>query len=248
MPSTHARTVVMHSVTALAAALALTSSALAAQISVASYDVDQTPISGFGCWSHTFTGAVSDTGRTVSGSVICSPDGIGHVLNYANGSGTLNDGLLDAPHLLLTRPDVAGVPLEPVIRLRLSQAAKLDEIRLLATGFTTINSVTVEIDGMAIPFTPAPINGDSLNISISLQGSGLGQAPAQMITLKGFTAIFYGSPIDQFGISEVQVFGTPSVNVPALKEQCKAEGWRTFNFRNQGQCVRFVEASTRAPR
>ncbi len=248
MPFTHARKVLLHSVMALAAALALISGALAAQISIASYDVEQTPVSGFGCWNHTFTGAVTDTGRTVSGSVICSPDGIGHVLNYANGNGTLNDGLLDAAHLLLTRADDAGVPLEPVIRLRLNQAAKVDEIRLLATGFTTINSVTVEINGMAIPFTPAAINGDPLNVSISLQGSGLALAPAQMITLKGFTAIFYGTPIDQFGISEIQIVGTPTVNVPALNTQCKAEGWRSFNFRNQGQCVRFVESSPRAPR
>jgi hypothetical protein len=169
-------------------------------------------------------------------------------LNYANGSGTLNDGLVDATHLLLTRADDVGVSLEPVIRLRLDQAAKVDEIRLLATGFTTINSVTVEINGMAIPFTPTAINGDPLNVSISLQGSGLTQAPAQVITLKGFTAIFSDMPIDQFGISEIQVTGTPSVNVPAFKEQCKAQGWKTFNFRNQGQCVRFVEASPRARR
>jgi hypothetical protein len=122
------------------------------------------------------------------------------------------------------------------------------EIRLLATGFTTINSVTVEINGMAIPFTPSAINGDPLNVSISLQGSGLAQAPAQLITLKGFTAIWYDMPIDQFGIGEIQIFGTPSANVPTFKEQCRAEGWRSFNFRNQGQCVRFVEASPRAPR
>lgn len=248
MPSTHVRRVVAHSVRAVAAAVAMASGALAAQISIASYDVDQTPISGFGCWNHTFTGAATDTGRTVSGSVICPPDGIGHVLNYANGSGTLNDGVVDAAHLLLTRADDEGVLLEPVIRLRLNQAAKVGEIRLLATGFTTINSVTVEINGMAIPFTPSAINGDPLNVSISLQGSGLAQAPAQMITLKGFTAILYDMPIDQFGIGEIQIFGTPSANVPTFKEQCKAEGWRSFNFRNQGQCVRFVEASPRAPR
>lgn len=35
--------------------------------------------------------------------------------------------------------------------------------------------------------------------------------------------------------------GDPGPSNPASRDQCKAGGWVAFGFRNQGQCVRFVE-------
>ena len=36
--------------------------------------------------------------------------------------------------------------------------------------------------------------------------------------------------------------GDPGARVPTSKEQCKNGGWRNFpEFKNQGQCVAFVE-------
>jgi virginiamycin B lyase len=35
--------------------------------------------------------------------------------------------------------------------------------------------------------------------------------------------------------------GRISVPIPTSKDECKSAGWRAFGFKNQGQCVAFVE-------
>ena len=59
----------------LTIALTLGVGAHAATLPITSYDVAQTPASGFGCWFHFFNGTITDTGRTVSGSIICAGGG-----------------------------------------------------------------------------------------------------------------------------------------------------------------------------
>jgi hypothetical protein len=191
----------------------------AALVRISSYDVLETPVSGFGGF-HTFDGTITDTGRTVSGSVISTPDGIGHVLNYTNGSGTLNDGGFSTTHLLFTRPDDLGVPLAPEITLHLDNSATVSEIRLLDTYFTDIVGVTVVVGGNSVRVTPAHISGISYyDLLLDLRGTALEGIQTDRITLRDFSASFFGSPIDQFGIGEIEVVepgdplisGTPSV-------------------------------------
>ncbi len=67
------------------------------------------------------------------------------------------------------------------------------------------------------------------------------------------SALPYGSycfvfnPTDDPGQPDVRLTQTFSVDVgpPATKDQCRQDGWKTFNipevFRNQGQCVSYVE-------
>ena len=223
----------------LTIALTISVGASAATVPITSYDIAQTPASGFGCWSHNFTGTITDTGHTVSGSVICA--GGGHVLNYSNGSGTLNDGVFDNTHLLLTRTDDQGLPLQPVITLHLEGMHTINEVRLLRTGFTDIIRVTVEINGTAIPLNTIPILGDPLNVLLDLRGTALAVIPTNQLAMKDFSASFFGSPIDQFGISEVEVDGTDVVLLPTDKDQCKHGGWKNFGFENQGQCIKSVK-------
>jgi hypothetical protein len=224
----------------LAIALTLSVGAIAATVPITSYDIAETPVSGFGCWFHNYTGTITDTGRTVSGSVICSGDGIGHVLNYTNGSGTLNDLIFDTTHLMLTRSDDQGVPLQPVITLHLDNFYTINEIRLLRTGFTDIVGVTVEIGGTAIPLAAIPIGGDPLNDLLDLRGTPLSVIPTNQLALKEFSVSFAGNPIDQFGISEVEVDGTAVVLSPTDKEQCLHGGWKNFGFKNEGLCIKSV--------
>ena len=195
--------------------------ASAAPIPITSYDIDQTPVSGFGCWFHNFTGTKTDTGRTVSGSVNCSPDGVGYVFNYANGSGTLNDGVFDTTHLLLTRNDNSGSPLQPVIRLNLDGAYKINGISLLKgnKSFTNITKVTVEINGTAVPVIPTPIGGDPLSVRLNLSGTGLELQSTTQITLKSFSASFFGNSIDQFGIGEIVVDGSNNASPVCVAAQ-----------------------------
>jgi hypothetical protein len=180
-------------------------------VPITSYDVAQTPASGFGCWTHNFTGTITDTGHTVSGSVICA--GGGHVLNYSNGSGTLNDGVFDTTHLLLTRTDDQGQPLQPVITLHLEGMHTIKEVRLLKgnMSFTNITGATVRIGKTELNLIATPIGGDPLSVRLNLRGTTLAAIPTNQVTLKGFTASWGGGPIDQFGIGEVVVDGTDVV-------------------------------------
>jgi hypothetical protein len=223
-------------------AMVLSCAASSETLQIASYDIAQTPVSGFGCFFHNYTGTIIDTGHTVSGSVICTADGIGHVLNYSNGSGTLNDGLFDTTHLLLTRTDDQGQPLQPVITLHLGGVFTINEVRLLkgSNSFTNISGATVEINGSSVPLNSTPIGGDPLNVLLDLRGTALTGIPTNQIILKNFSASFFGSPIDQFGLGEIEVDGTNVVLVPTDKNQCKHGGWNNFGFKNQGQCIQFV--------
>lgn len=217
----------------------------AEMLPIVHYDVENTPVSGFGCWNHSYDGTITDTGRTVGGSVICPAGAIGHVLNYTGGSGSLNDGQVSETHLLLTRKDDAGEDLKPVIKLYLNGPHKIDQIRLLKGdfSFTTITGFTVEINGTAIPFAAVPISNDPLSVTVDLKGSLLNAQPTDVVVLRDFSASFYGSEIDQFGIGEITVDGTAAISVPTNIGQCRRNGWKSFGFRNQGQCIRYVITS-----
>jgi len=84
----------------------------------------------------------------VGGSVICSPDGIGHVLNYASGSENLNGGAFDTTHLLLTRNADGGTfPVRKSSNLSTGQYALLNEsisIHLYRFLFSPFDSIEVE--------------------------------------------------------------------------------------------------------
>lgn len=226
----------------LTIALTLGVGANAATLQITSYDIAQTPVSGFGCWIHNYTGTISDTGHTVSGSVICSSDGVGHVLNYSNGSGTLNDGLFNTTHLLLTRTDDQGQPLQPVVTLHLGGIHTINEVRLLkgSSSFTEITRATVQIGGTELSIDAVPIGGDPLSVLLDLRGTALAGLPTNQLSVKAFAASFFGSPIDQFGLGEVEVDGSEVVLSPTTKDQCKHGGWQKFGFKNEGQCIKAV--------
>lgn len=221
--------------------------AKAATVEIISYNIEQTPESGFGCWNHKYTGTITDTGYTVSGSVNCSAHNPAHLQNYYNGSGTLNDGLFDTTHLFITtcpyvcRYNDQGGDITPVITLNLKGTNTINEIRLLQTGFTNITGVTVQIGTSETQVTPIAIN-DALNVRLNLIGTNLETLPTNQIILKNFSASFYGNNIDQFGIGEIQVDGTEVVLNPTSKDQCKKNGWKIFGFEDQGQCIEFVTA------
>jgi hypothetical protein len=238
----------VHLVLLLTAALALGGTASAETVPIASYVVSQTPGSGFGCWSHNYTGTKVDTGHTVSGSVICTPDGVGHVFNYSGGSGTLNDGLVNTTHLLLTRTDDQGQVLQPSITLHLGKVVTVNQIRLLKgdNSFTCIAAAAAEINGITVLFSnPSPIGGDCRSVVLDLGPTALAVLPTSQITLKSFSASWFSQPIDQFGIGEIEVDGTDVIVSPTAKEQCKDGGWKNYEgpngpFKNQGDCIQFV--------
>jgi len=142
----------------------------------------------------------------------------------------------------MTRNSDQGQLLQPVITLYFGGTYTINEIRLLKgnNSFTNITAVAVQIGGTTISVTPTPIGGDPLSVLIDVRGTALAALPTNQLVLKNFSASFFGSPIDQFGIGEVVVDGSEVVLSPTTKDQCKNGGWQTFGFNNEGQCIQFV--------
>lgn len=190
-------------------------------IKVVSYDVLQTPRSGWGCWTHEYTGAIANVGRTVSGSVVCSADG-NQIANYTGGSGTLNDGLTmtttSTEHLFVMRPGDDGLPIQPEITPRFADPVFIDRIvihggsSIFAGG---IDTATVRIGDQQATITatpsgqPNPVGVPSDDI-LDLTGTSLSTIPTTEATVKEVVTSFFGSPFDQLAIAEITVEGRPA--------------------------------------
>ena len=198
-------------------------------ITVVTYDVEQTPMSGFGCWYHTYDGTIVDTGRTVSGFVVCPSDDNNHLANYSGGRGTLNDdviattdpnGPILGDQLLLHSMNADdGLPIKPVITLHLDGSFLVTGIKIyggdleynIAPGLLT--GATVEIGGSSvaldsIPFGAPTALGIPANDLLDLTGTSLSGIATSTIVLRDFTSEFYGSPFYYSAISEIVVMGT----------------------------------------
>jgi hypothetical protein len=148
----------------------------------------------------------------------------------------------------LTRTDDQGQALQPVITLHLESVVTVNQIRVLKgnNSFTCIAGAAVEINGTTASFlNPPTIAGDCRSVVLDLGPTALSVLPTNQIKLKSFSASFLGSPIDQFGIGEVEVDGTDVILSPTAKDQCKKGGWQNYEgpngpFKNQGDCIQFV--------
>ena len=194
----------------------------AEQVTITGYDVEQTPGSGWGCWSHTYTGTISDTGRTVGGGVVCTPEG-SKIFDYSVGGGTLNDGVIgitiDTTHLFTTRNADDGQPVIPVITLHLAGTFFVNQIDLYGGGMLdnalpgALDGLTVEIGGSTLTLATTPLGapnaiGVPANDRVDLTGTPLASIPTNQIVLKNFTSSLFGSPFDQFSITEIIIDGT----------------------------------------
>jgi len=125
----------------------------------------------------------------------------------------------------------------------------VNQVRLLKgnNSFTCITGAAAEINGTTLPFSNlSPIGGDCRSVILDLSSTPLAVVPTSQITLKSFSASFFGSSIDQFGIGEIEVDGTDVILSPTAKDQCKDGGWKNYEgadgpFKNQGDCIQFVE-------
>jgi hypothetical protein len=229
MPSLFGRSIVS-AIGALAGGIAVVSgptsaAPVTAEVPVVAYDIAATPRPGWGCWTHTYDGTVTDTGRTVSGSVVC-PEGAfvpAELLDYANGSGTLNDADLNAAHLLVLRPDDAGTRINPQVTVRFAAPVKVETITIHGGDSVFAGGVErarVSIGAASETFTSTAIGdvspgGVPRDDLIQLAGSALADLTTDHITLDLFETTFFGQPFDQLVISEITVSGRPA-ETPAL--------------------------------
>ncbi len=193
-------------IAALAGVAVLSASASAASVGVTSYDFYGAYASGFGGWSNTYSGAVTDLGN---GAV-----------NYTGGSGTLNDGVVSSY--------INGNQLFPLadssIVLHLGSTVDVSSISLFgASGDIanfipgTITGVTVTIDGTSVvvpvtSFGPTCTYGYNgrCDGELDLSGTGLSNLSTSSITLSDFQGGWSGYA----NLTEVTVDGVSAVPEP----------------------------------
>ncbi|HEY2819352.1 MAG TPA: hypothetical protein VGK44_19705 [Casimicrobiaceae bacterium] len=202
--------------------VAVSNVATAAAVSITSYDVEQTPRAGFGCWSHNYAGTIANIGRTVSGSIVCAANG-NQIANYFGGSGTLNDGQFSSSiletHLFTTRNADDGQPIVPKVTLHLGGTFVINAIRLFGGDIGgniipgALDGVTIEIGGASVSLATIPFGslnaiGTPINDLVDLSTTALASIPTDTIVLRNFSASFFDFPLDQFSITEITVDGT----------------------------------------
>jgi hypothetical protein len=206
---------------------ALCTAARADPVPIVTYDVEDTPRSGWGGWGHAYTGTITNTGRTVAG--LCFAPDCNNIADYSGGSGSLNDGVIDtslfATQLFTNRNADDGAPIDPVVTLHLGGRFLIDAIRIFGSDTTgniipgALDHVTVAFGGSSqafatIPFGPPNALGTPADDLIDVAGSALAALATDTIVLRDFQATFFFFPFDQFSITEITVDGAPAPAVP----------------------------------
>lgn len=186
-----------------------------AEATIESYDIQQTPVSGWGLWTHSYAGTIMDTGRTADygwGPFV--------IADYSGGSGTLNDEVVpmttDNNHLFMNGSvDVNEVPVWPTITLHLSESVCVEKIFIYGGNVEwnafpgALKTIGVGIGGSSVSLATSPFGWEGVagpvNDLVDLTGTPLSAIPTSSIVLTDFTAEWFGYPLDQFCIGEITV-------------------------------------------
>jgi hypothetical protein len=214
-------------VSAVLIALLAPAGASATPATIASYDVSVTPASGFGGWGHAYTGAITDTGRSITGSTGCPCP----IVSETGGSGALYDGVIStdigSTHLFSYGVDTSGEALDPVITLHLAETTPVGRISLYG-GYIggniypgAIVSATVEIEGQSVTLTTDGGGDPTLDV-LDLTGTGLELIATDTIVIRDVRSEVFGFPLDQFALAELVLDSTvvtdvepPAITAPA---------------------------------
>jgi hypothetical protein len=181
-------------------AISSISTAQAAQF-VTGYDITNARASGFGGWSHTYSGSITSAGNDL--------------VNYTGGSGTLNDGVVSAnaaSNQLFTLADNAS------ITLRLNSPTFLSELNIFGSTGTvnlipgTLTGATISFGGLSQAFSSTPwgpnCNRVLCNDRFSFAGTSLANIATSIITLSNFQ----GGWSNYFSASEISISGVAAVS------------------------------------
>jgi hypothetical protein len=213
---------------------------------IANQDVDEGSTATF-----TASATDADAGQTITYSLIGAPAGAS--INPATGvfSWTPTD---DDPTATPDDPDTITVRATDS-----ADPAAFDEQLVIVTVFNVAPTITV----ISAPSGPIALSGGSavahVSFSFTDPGSGDTHGPGVFCgndTVFGGTAgnctytaagvytvtILVDDDDDGHGIETFEVVVVPEAPVnPVTKDNCKNGGWMAYGFRNQGQCIRFVQ-------
>jgi hypothetical protein len=196
--------------TLLCAGAFLLSATVAHAVSITSYDITNANESGYGNWSHSYSGTITSTGTTGF------PFGTSNdsLATYSGGSGTLNDGVQGTS---VINTQLFALVDSAAITLFFDQAYTLDTILLssFASGNSIPNNMTgfdASVGGVSASFSTTDVadNGEFVDFA----GTALAGIATSSLVLSNFT-----SNSGYYAISEIQLtgesVGTPAVPVPA---------------------------------
>lgn len=193
------------------------SSAFAAPVAVVTYDIHDAAVSGWGGWSHAYTGTVTPTGTFYNGGVVA---------DYSGGAGTLNDGVVgvginDTQLFFQGATDTGWM--SPVITLKLARPTLVSKVLISGGNIGgnffpgMIEGVTVEIGGQSAALTTIPGGASSavgipVDDTADLTGTPLASIVTDTITLRDF--VVSSMTAGQFVITELSVDdGAPTTAV-----------------------------------
>jgi DNA-binding beta-propeller fold protein YncE len=98
---------------------------------------------------------------------------------------------------------------------------------------------TVALDGnpRGIAVTP---NSKSVYVTVATGNYGKNGSVSQFDVAAGGRLVAKSPATVDTGADPTGIAVSPITSKPAIKTQCRHGGWRQFGFRNQGQCIRFV--------
>jgi hypothetical protein len=171
----------------------------ATPISITGYDVLNAHTSGYGGWTHTYSGTITNTGSGAS---------------YTGGTGTMADGLDSTSYY---NAQLFNLSYAATITLYLDGFYAIDTLELWQGDFYNsipggIETIDLTIGATIDTFTGSPFStsGSSFsnrNDSFSFAGSALSGLVTDQITL---SSISEGNCCDYFSISEIRLEGTVS--------------------------------------
>lgn len=183
--------------------LGITSSALATPVAITSYDVYNTHGSGYGGWSFSYAGTITNHNGLV---------------DLTGGSGTMNDSVIGNS---TNNTELFGVDSHATIVLHLASTVNVNSISIFG-GDMPGNSIPGYLSGLDVSFGGVTdtlgvthfgpdVNSEQhpSNSLVTLAGTTLASIATDTITLNNESGAWFG----YFSITEIKVDGGP-VNVP----------------------------------
>jgi opacity protein-like surface antigen len=191
-------------VAAAVIAAASISTVQAAQF-VTGYDIANARTSGYGGWSHTYSGAITSAGGGLS--------------NYTGGNGTLNDGIVSANE---SSNQLFQLTDNTSITLHLNSPTFLSELNIFGASGNNGNSIPGTLIGATLSFGGisqvlsstawGPACAAALcNDRFSFAGTSLASIATNFITLSNFQ-VAPGAWSTYFNASEISISGVAAVS------------------------------------